>query len=342
MNGVAVQKYLAAGCLLGLLSSSALVSAQDHDAHFITFHFPHSAYTSPVAINNALTVMGVYTDAQNTYHGFIRSAGGEVVSFDPRGSTYTSPSGLNDRGAITGFYTDSKGTHGFLRSPEGEFTSFDVPDCLVTLPVSINDSDTITGYYDDPNYNTNHVLHGFIRSRDGAITSFDAGPAGGSTIPAGINDSGIIIGRVQAQIIPGELSIYGFARSAQGEITSLGIQEPYGINEEGAIVGIEGLGAPGVIISPEGAITTFQAPGAYTTVPTTINREGTVAGQYLVALGNNDTHGFVRSPEGTITSFDPPGSTRTDVSSINDSGIIVGETLHANNVVYGFLRVPGD
>jgi hypothetical protein len=342
MYQVVLQKYLVAGCMLGLLSSSALVSAQDHDSNFVTFHVPHSTYTSPLAINNALTVMGVYADAKNTYHGFIREIWGRIISFDPPGSTYTSPSGLNDRGAITGFYVDSTGTHGFLRSPEGAFTSFDVPDSPVTLPVGINDSDTIAGYYEDQNYNTNHVVHGFVRSRHGTITSFDAGPAGGSTIPAAINGSGMITGRVQAQSLFGGLTIYGFERSPQGEITQLGIQEPYGINADGAIVGITGgtPGFAGVIISPEGATTTFEAPAAFSTIPTTINGEGAVAGQYFVGLGDNDTHGFVRSPEGTIISFDPPRSTRTNVSSINDLGILTGETLHANNIVYGFLRIP--
>ena len=342
MYGVALQKYLVAGCMLGLLSSSALVSAQDHDSNFITFRVPHSTYTSPLAINNALTIMGVYADAKNTYHGFIRKTWGRIISFDPPGSTYTSPSGLNEKGAITGFYVDSRGTHGFLRSAEGGFTSFDVPDSPLTLPVSINDSDTIAGYYGDPNYNTNHVLHGFVRSRNGQITAFDAGPAGGSTIPAAINRSGVITGRVQAQSLFGGLNIYGFERSPEGETTQLGIQEPYGINDQGAIVGVT-AGTPSfsaVIISPEGAYTTFQAPGAFSTLPTTINGKGAVAGQYFVGLADNDTHGFVRSPEGRITSFDPPGSMRTNVSSINNLGILTGETLHANNIVYGFLRIP--
>jgi hypothetical protein len=342
MYGVALQKYLVAGCMLGLLSSSALASAQDHDSNFITFQVPHSAYTSPIAINNALTVMGVYADEKNNYHGFIREVSGRIISFDPPESTYTLPSGLNDSGAITGFYADSTGTHGFLRSPEGAFTSFDVPGSGVTLPVGINDSDAIAGYYTDPNPKS-LVTHGFVRSRHGEITTFDAGPAGGMTIPAAINRSGIITGRVQAQSpFGGGLIIYAFERSPQGEITQPGIQEPYGINAEGAIVGITGgtPGLAGAIVSPEGALTTFQAQGAYTTLPTTINGEGAVAGQYFVALGNNDTHGFVRSPEGTITSFDPPGSTRTDVSSINDFGILTGEMLRANNIVYGFLRIP--
>jgi hypothetical protein len=340
MYGVALQKYLLAGCMLGMLSCSAVVSAQELDPTYITFHVAGSTYTSPIAINDTLMIMGVYSDAKNTYHGFVRELWGGIVSFDPPGSTYTSPSGLNDNGEITGFYVDAKGTHGFIRSLRGTYTSFDVPGSSTTLPVSINNEGTVAGYYDDPNYNTNHVLHGFVRSQHGKITSFDAGPAGGSTIPAGINDAGTITGRVQATSqFGGGLEIYGFARSPQGGITDLGIEEPFGINAAGAIVGFSG--DVGVFISPEGVDTTFQAPGAALTVPTTINDEGAVAGQYFVALGNNDTHGFVRSPEGTIISFDPPRSTRTNVSSINDFGILTGETLHANNVVYGFVRIPG-
>jgi hypothetical protein len=343
MYGVALQKYFVAGCMLGMLSSSAMVSAQDLDSPFVTFRVPRSTYTYPISINNSLTVMGVYADAKNTYHGFLRYAWGEIISFDPRGSTFTSPSGLNDSGAITGFYVDTSGTHGFVRSPEGAFTSFDVPNSPGTLPVSINADGTVAGYSLDVNYNTNQVLHGFVRSRRGVITSFDAGPEGGSTITAGINGSGTIIGRVQAQSpFGGGLEVYGFERSPQGVITSLPIYEPYGINAKGAITGIA-FGVPnlfGADISPQGVITTFEAPGAFSTIAATINDEGTIAGQYFVEEGDNDTHGFVRFPKGTITSFDPPGSTGTIVSSINDLGFITGEVLHANNVYYGFIRIP--
>jgi hypothetical protein len=344
MYGVTIQKCVFAGCMLGLLCSPALVSAEDTDSTYITFEVPGSTYTSPVAINNSLTVLGVYADANNNYHGFLRNVWGKITSFDPPRSLHTMPTGLSETGAVTGYYTDSAGTHGFLRSPEGEFTEFNAPDTTTTLPVGINAAGTIAGYYED----AKNVAHGFVRSRSGTIASFDAGTEGNgiassSTIPAAINGAGIITGRVQTtSIFGGGIGESGFERSAKGVITGIGIQQPTGINGEGAIVGISG-GTPsffGVVISPEGVITTFEVQGAANTIATAINGEGAIVGQYFTELGNNDTHGFVRSPEGTITTFDPPGSTRTNAEGINDLGVTVGETLHANNLVYGFLRIP--
>jgi hypothetical protein len=132
--------------------------------------------------------------------------------------------------------------------------------------VGINAAGTIAGYYED----AKNVEHGFVRSRSGTITTFDAGTEGNgiassSTIPAAINGAGIITGRVQTtSIFGGGIGESGFERSAKGVITGVGIQQPTGINGEGAIVGISG-GTPsffGVVISPEGVIATFEVLGA--------------------------------------------------------------------------------
>jgi hypothetical protein len=60
--------------------------------------------------------------------------------------------------------------------------------------------------------------------------------------------------------------------------------------------------------------TTFDVPGSTNTYPMSINKTGSVAGDYD---SNSGMHGFVRAPDGTITSFDPQRSIQTVANRIN-------------------------
>jgi hypothetical protein len=124
-------------------------------------------------INLFGAVAGLYIDANNLVHGYVRSPWGEFTTFDAPGEgpygvgcSADCSMGLNDSGEITGYYLDANGVyHGYLRSPEGTFTIFDAPgadttpnDYNGTFPVSINDQGAVTGYYID----SNNVFHGFL------------------------------------------------------------------------------------------------------------------------------------------------------------------------------------
>ena len=96
----------------------------------------------------------------------------------------------------------------------------------------------------------------------------------------------------------------------------------------------------GFVRAPNGAITTFDVPGAGTgafqgTLPQSISSAGTIVGYYFDA--SNVSHGFVRASDGAITTFDPPGSQGTFPASFNPPGAIVGYYLDASNVIHGFL-----
>ncbi len=71
-------------------------------------------------------VTGFYTDANGIRHGFVRTAGGTITSFDAPGAATskvlvlsgTGGSGVNASGEITGGYVDSKAVfHGLLLTP---------------------------------------------------------------------------------------------------------------------------------------------------------------------------------------------------------------------------------
>jgi hypothetical protein len=70
----------------------------------------------------------------------------------------------------------------------------------------------------------------------------------------------------------------------------------------------------GFVRTPNGTITTFNAPGAgtapgqgtFTALTTGLSPAGAVTGNYADA--SNVNHGYVRAPNGAITTFDAPGA----------------------------------
>src|ERR1035441_1016716 len=163
--------------------------------------YPEGQGTTCTGINAAGVIAGSYVDANGLGHGFARTAGGTMISFDPPGSAGTAPLGISDAGVIAGFYADASGVyHGFVRAARGAITSFDAPGAGTTGPFagtqarSINTAGTIAGYYLD----ASNVYHGFARAAGGAITTFDAPGAGTlsteGTWALSINTAGAIVG----------------------------------------------------------------------------------------------------------------------------------------------------
>src|SRR5215472_8654383 len=209
----------------------------------ITFDAPSAGSgigqgTEAIDITPGESIVGFYIDATNVSHGFLRAPGGAYTSIDAPGAGTASGQGtlaysLNPGGVSTGYYVDSLNVaHGFSRSREGAFTTFDAPGAGTnarqgTLPSNTNPKGTIAGSYVD----SSGVDHGFIRASDGTITTFDAPGAG--------------------------------TGAGQGTVTALAIA----INQSGAISGAY-LDASsvfhGFVRAPDGAIATFDVPGAGT------------------------------------------------------------------------------
>src|SRR5439155_1166595 len=85
-----------------------------------------------------------------------------------------------------------------------------------------------------------------------------------------------------------------------------------------------GTAHQGFVRHARGTITSFDVPGAYSTVPASINPAGEITGVYWVAKdGGSFRQGFVRDARGTITSFNVLGASTTP-TSINSAGEITG------------------
>ena len=131
--------------------------------------------TFPTGINDGRAITGHYTDANNVSHGFLRTAGGQLIRFDAPGAGAatgsgfgTFPASINNAGTIAGHYVDPHNvSHGFLRTIGGEFTTFETPGAGSTggsgggtFPHGVNDAGAVTGHYTD----ANNVSRGFLQN----------------------------------------------------------------------------------------------------------------------------------------------------------------------------------
>jgi hypothetical protein len=366
---------------LGLCAFVMAVAANAGEPRIITFDAPGAgtgsgqgtgcfAYTDcSVLINNFGAITGYYLDANNVFHGFLRSPEGTFTNFEAPGSDTnpndfngTFPNAINDAGAITGVYYDVKNVgHGFLRSPEGAFTTFDPPGSLGTNPIALNLEGAVVGYY----ANQNGVIRAFLRRPDGTIETW-SGPGAQATGAYNTNIFGTTVGHYRDNSSVG----HGLVRSPLGKLTTFdapgaGTASGQGTECPGCSVGFNLFGAEaglyidgnnvvhGFLRSPVGEITTFDPPGesalyglgCYNDCAIGLNDWGAITSSYLDA--NNVYHGFLRSPEGTFITFEAPGADTTPNDfngtfpySINDQGVITGYYIDANDVNHGFLLLP--
>ena len=322
-----------------------------------------------VVLNNFGAITGYYLDANNVFHGFVRSPEGTFTTFDSPGADTTVgdfngtlPNAIDDAGAITGVYYDANSVgHGFLRTREGAFATFDAPGANgLTNPIALNLEGAAVGYY----FNQNDTFGAFLRRPDGTLETWSA-PGAASTGAYNINIFGTVVGHYQDN----SSVVHGFVRSPQGKLTTFdapgaGTGSGQGTGSPGSSVGLNVFGAiagyyidanyvvHGYLRDPTGEYATFLPPGVgpqgincYNDCPISLNDWGSITGIYLDA--NNVYHGFLRTPDGKVTTFEAPGADTTPGSlngtfpyGINDQGVITGYYIDAKNVNHGFLVLP--
>jgi hypothetical protein len=185
------------------------------------------------AINRYGTVCGSFEDDQDLQHGFVRTADGTFIVFDPSGAVRTFVTDINGSGVVVGsFYTGST-SYGFVRAADGTITVLDELSPIV--PYSINADGMIVGQYG--NYGN---ARGFIRNAAGKYKTFEiSGTDVDDLTWMGINDKGVIAGSYDHDT--GETSS-GFVRARDGTITTFDVPNAYytyvtGMNRDGTLVG---------------------------------------------------------------------------------------------------------
>lgn len=370
-------------CSIGM--GVVVLAASAQEGRIVSFDVPGADLTPggfngtyPGGINAWGAITGTYIDGSFVYRGFLRGPGGKFTTFDAPGADTTAgsyngtlPNSINDLGAITGVYYDANGSgHGFVRSPQGKFATFDPPDSgdYATIPIAINLEGTIVGYYLDPNGSA----RAFLRSPNGEFKTW-IGP-GACTVngsqgcygssASNINAFGIVAGGFNVDN-GGTFVHHSYVRTPDGKVTTIdfsgaGTGNYQGTGCPGCFLGLNQFGVVagsyvdsnsvnhGFLRSPDGKITTFDAPGAGTAIyqgtgcfsdcSVSINNWGAITGTYIDA--NYTYHGYLRSPNEHIVTIDPVGSTGTGPVGINDAGAITGLYLDANNVYHGFVRIP--
>ena len=290
--------------------------------------------TFPTSINMAGDVAGMYFDANNAYHGFLRVAStGTVTAIDVPGAPTTLghrgtlPMSLNAGGVITGFYVDSADVrHGFVRSAGGSFTTFDVPGAGMastdgTVPLSINTAGQITGFYQD----ASGTFHGFVRAAAGTITAPINAPGAGTGGGGKISFRGTLADSI----------------NTAGDIA--GIYSDTNGADHGFVYTASSTTPTFTTFDVAGAATTGLIPG---TVPLSMNAGGDISGIYTDTAGAR--HGFLRSGSTSTISapIDAPSAAATGMFSgtvlinINAAGQVTGTFVDASGVFHGFLLAP--
>jgi hypothetical protein len=80
----------------------------------------------PIGLNDWGQITGIYLDANNVVHGFLRNPDGKYTTFEAPGADTTAgsysgtfPYSVNNQGVITGYYLDANNvSHGFLMLPD--------------------------------------------------------------------------------------------------------------------------------------------------------------------------------------------------------------------------------
>ena len=321
--------------------------------------------TFPQAINDLGEITGNYNDATpaQVQHGFLRTADGAIVSFDPPGSQLTVPQVINNQGTILGYFFDAAGSeHGFTRARNGSFKTLDDPDAgtsafSATQPNGINDLGAIVGVFADANGGN----HGFLREPNGSFITIDAPGTSEGTVVATQCASINIEGELGCQYLDTAGTWHALLRYPGGAMVTVDAPRAgmgggdlgtftgflQAVNDFGQMTGEyadANNGYHGYLRNAAGRFVEFTVPGGGTdnangTYPFSMNIWGLVTG--FSSDPNGNATGFVRFPDGTLDSFQAPGQGNLATFAYIGNALneIVGLFVDANGTGHGFIAL---
>jgi len=346
-----------AGVLLALLAIAAQPSAWGQT---LTTIDPQGAvFTSPVSINEAGQIVGLFADG-NGLHGFVRDNDGTTTPFDGPGPFGTFPTYINAQGSVVGTYYDENFNVQIFVRAKGSTTSTPVTKLEVPSPaayiylVTGNSAGAIVGGFSD----SNGKPGGFIRAPSGKFTFFEFPPAflttGFSPNILAMTPGATIVG----SYLDSNFTMHGYLRTADGTITpfdppnSVGTM-PTSINDTGIVAGFFNDGSQNgnlrvFLRASDGTYSSFDTPTLGSNgAAASLNASGAVAGNVINNICNGGIFctqvdfSFLRTANGTVkTVNDPLGVQGTQLGGINASGEMIGVYYDANGMQHGFAAKP--
>jgi hypothetical protein len=215
-------------------------------------------------------------------------------------------------------------TAAFAQSGKCAFQKLSFPPPATNgQPVALNDLGGIAGTF----FDSKNTGHGFLLFQ-GRLTTFKF-PGSSSTTVSDMSRNGIIVGDFSVAGDPKghhymvhsggfhEITLPGHPNAADFTVT--------GVNANGDIVGtISSATSPvnGYVLH-NGKITLLSFPGADVTLPTSINDEGVVVGQFLVQFVNSNRSFMWKN--GVFSNVNPPGNDGfVNAIKVSNSGVVVG------------------
>jgi len=239
----------------------------DVTGSYTTFDVPGAAGlgTEGVYINDRGEVAGIYFDAANAAHMFLRTQHGKITKFDAPGAgttggTGTFPGGLTKDGIASGYFVDAHNVyHGYIRAQDGTITTLDIQGAGTgalqgTRAYGFSSKGILSGDFVDQT----GVRHGFTRTPDGQITVIDY-PGALGTYGGSFNSWGKMVGRY----VDWSYVSHGYIRSKSGTMSTFNEPHASPINHRGAF-------------------------------PAGIDDDGVIWGDYSDSKGIE--HGFIRTP----------------------------------------------
>ena len=222
--------------------------------------------------------------------------------------------GINNNGQVTGWSaTSGNGAHAFLYNG-GTMTDLGTLGGADSYAYGMNNNGQVVGASE---YNGSVSRHAFLYS-GGTMT--DLGTFGGAVSFANaINDSGQVVGTATASDGTGYAFLY-----TDGMMSNLGSFAPHAINNNGQIVGYNGVNA---VLYSGGTITDLGSLGGQGSFAYGINNYGQVAGASPTGTGSGGA--FLYS-SGTMLSLGTVNSSLplSIAFGLNDNGQIVGEAYN--------------
>jgi uncharacterized membrane protein len=277
---------------VALLAVTLSLPLHAAEFRFTRIDYPNALATEVLGINDRGDMVGVFTDNDDTAHGFVLRKG-KFQAIDPPGSIFTSARSINLRNEIVGFYFDVN-LHGFYYY-NGQFRTIDIPHSTETRAEGINDFGVISGEYVD----LQGIEHGFLL-QGGNVKSIDV-PESLSTDIWMVANNGAFTGDYWDGV-----TVHGFLGLRPSvfiplDVAGAAVTAARGINETRQVVGRwDDDSVPlDVVCSTQchgflwetGEFHSLDVPGASSTVALGINNASQIVGRFIDSSGIE--HGFI-------------------------------------------------